>query len=254
MLRHIAAAGALTTALTLSLSGQGAVPAKKLSFEVASIKPTKERLPGPMWSGGARQTVVTGLTPFMMIRGAYDLRENEVLDAPGWAHSEQYDISAAYEGQRSSAQHNEMMQSLLEERFALKAHFETREAPTYRAVLSRQDGKLGSNLAASTVACDTAGRARPCGMRASSGTVSLSGYSVRYLLNYLESVVGRRIIDETGLKGEYEITLEWARGRDDLDRPSVFTALQEQLGLRLEPARGPVQVLIIDSISRPTPD
>lgn len=254
MLRHALTAGALATAFSISLSAQAAAPAKKLSFEVASIKPTKQRLPGPIWSGGARQTVVTGITPLMLIQGAFDLHDNEVFGAPGWADSEQYDISAAYEGQKNGEQRNEMMQSLLEERFALKAHFETRELPTYRAVPARQDGRLAPGLVKSTGACGTVGRASPCGMRASSGTVSMSGMSVRYLLNYMESVVGRRIIDETGLTGEFEITLEWARGRNDLDRPSVFTALQEQLGLKLEASRGPVRVMIIDSISRPTPD
>jgi uncharacterized protein (TIGR03435 family) len=66
--------------------------------------------------------------------------------------------------------------------------------------------------------------------------------------------VGRRIIDDTGLVGEFDINLEWARGPNDTTRPAIFTALQEQLGLKLESSRGPVQVLIIDSISRPTPD
>jgi uncharacterized protein (TIGR03435 family) len=241
-------------ALTASLLAQTQPPADKLSFEVASIKPTKERLPGPNWSGGARQTSVTGLTPLMLIRGAFDLHVNEVIGAPAWTESEQYDINAAYEGQRTPAEHAAMMRTLAEERFALKAHMETREAPIYRAVLARKDGTLGPRLVKSTVPCDEKRRAMPCGMRAGGSTVEMSAQTVRYFLNYLESTVGRRIIDETGLAGPFEITLEWSRGTNDTERPSVFTAMQEQLGLKLESSRGPVNVLVIDSISRPTPD
>jgi uncharacterized protein (TIGR03435 family) len=197
---------------------------------------------------------VTSITPSMLIRGAFDLYENEMFGAPGWTASERFDINAAFEGEGTPARLAAMRRTLLEERFALKAHLETRDAPIYRAVLARKDGALGSQLIKSTVPCDEKGRAVPCGMRASGSTVQMSAQTVRYFLDYVESVVGRRITDETGLTGPFEITLEWSRGPKDTERPSVFTALQEQLGLRLESSRGPVTVLIIDHISRPTPD
>jgi uncharacterized protein (TIGR03435 family) len=91
-------------------------------------------------------------------------------------------------------------------------------------------------------------------MRFNGYQLVMGGQTVRYLLNFLESTVGRRIIDDTGLTGEFDINLEWARGPNDTTRPEVFTALREQLGIRLEPSRGSVSVLVIDSISRPTPD
>jgi uncharacterized protein (TIGR03435 family) len=252
--RRIAWAAAFAAALTASLLAKAQSTADRLSFEVASIKPTKERLPGPKWSGGARQTVVTDITPLMLIRGAFDLHVNEVFGAPSWTDSEQYDISAAYEGQRTQDERNEMMRSLLEERFALKAHRETRDLPTFRAVMARNDGALGSKLVRSATDCKASDRATPCGMRFNGYQVVMGGQTVRYLLDFLESTVGRRIIDETGLTGEFDINLEWARGPNDTTRPEVFTALREQLGIRLEPSRGPVTVLVIDSISRPTPD
>lgn len=254
MMRHAAAAAALAIALTPVSRAQSPAPAEKLSFEVASIKPTKERLPGPKWSGGARQMTVSGITPFMLIRGAFDLHVNEVFGAPAWADSDQFDINAAFEGEGTPGRLAAMRRTLLEDRFALKAHFETRESPTYRAVMAREDGKLGSNLVRSTVDCKASDRAAPCGMRFNGYQLVMNGQTVRYLLNFLESVVGRRIIDETGLTGEFDINLEWARGPNDTTRPAIFTALQEQLGLKLESSRGPVKVLVIDSISRPTPD
>lgn len=78
--------------------------------------------------------------------------------------------------------------------------------------------------------------------------------TIRQLLDYVESVVGGRIEDRTGLVGEYDVNLSWSRGSNDTERPSIFTALQEQLRLKLEPTRGPVDVLVIDRLERPTPD
>ena len=252
MWRRVALAAAIGFGTITSPLAQS--PEQKLSFEVASIKPTKERLPGPIWRSGARQTSVTGITPLMLIRGAFDLHVNEVFGAPGWTDSEQFDISAAFEGERTSSEHSAMMRTLLEDRFALKARMETREAPTFRAVLARKDGTPGPRLVKSTVGCETKERATPCGMRFNGYQLEMAGKTLRYLFNFMESVVGRRIVDETGLAGEFDINLEWARGPNDTTRPGVFTALQEQLGLRLESSRGPVNVLVIDSISRPTPD
>ena len=78
--------------------------------------------------------------------------------------------------------------------------------------------------------------------------------TIRQFLDYLESVANARIEDRTGLNGEFDISLSWSRGSDDVERPTIFTALQEQLRLKLEPIRGPVDVLIIEALERPTPD
>ena len=82
----------------------------------------------------------------------------------------------------------------------------------------------------------------------------MSGQSIRYLLDFLESSVGRRIDDQTGLAGTFDLTLAWSRGANDTQRPEIFTALQEQLGLKLEATRGPITVVVIDSIQHPTAD
>jgi bla regulator protein BlaR1 len=91
-------------------------------------------------------------------------------------------------------------------------------------------------------------------MRTTGSDLRVSGQSIRYLLNFLESIVGRRIDDQTGLAGNFDLTLAWSRGPDDTQHPEIFTALQEQLGLKLESTRGPVKILVIDSVQHPTPD
>jgi uncharacterized protein (TIGR03435 family) len=255
MLRQIVLlAAAVACGLGPPTFAQSQTSEQKLSFEVASIKLTKPYLPGQLWSGGGRQTSVTGITALTLIRGAFDLHENEVFGAPSWTGHDQFDVNAAFEGERTPARLNAMMRTLLEDRFALKAHHETRELPIYRAVLARKDGGTGPELVRSTLDCQASGRATPCGMRLSRGSLLMGARSVRYFLNSVESFVGRRIVDETGLTGEFDIKLEWSRGPNDATRPEIFTALQEQLGLKLEASRGAVSVLVIDSIERPTPD
>jgi uncharacterized protein (TIGR03435 family) len=225
---------------------------QKPSFEVASIKPSQTRLPGPTWSG-ARQESVRGITAFILIEGSYSLNSNEVIGAPAWTTSDQFDINAAFDGEATQDRLNAMMRTLLKERFALNAHFDTRELPTYRLVLARAEGRLGPQLV-KAMECDAQNRARPCGMRASAGELMVSGKPIRYFLDYVESIVGRRIDDQTGLAGNFDLTLAWSRGPNDTQHPEIFTALQEQLGLKLESTRGPVKLLIIDSIEHPTPD
>jgi uncharacterized protein (TIGR03435 family) len=244
----------LASTLGTSLPAQVAPADEKLSFEVASIKPTKPQLPGPSWGGGRGRYSVVGITTLNLIRNAFDLKSNEVVGTPAWVETEQFEINATYLGESTPAREEAMLQSLLADRFALKFHRETRELPKYRLALSRTDGALGSQLTKSAGTCQRPHPFTPCSMRATNGEVMIEEGSVPYFLHYLESIVGRRIVDETRLAGDFDLKLEWSRGQNDTVRPSIFTALQEQLGLKLEPTRGPVSVLVIDSIERPTPD
>jgi uncharacterized protein (TIGR03435 family) len=253
MLARTALASALTIGLTVVVLAQAGIPEKKPSFEVASIKPNRGTGGGGWSSSGGRQTIIN-TTASILVGYAFDLNQYEIVGAPAWLERERLDVIVQAEPTPTESDARLMMQSLLEERFAMKAHLETREAPTYRAVRARSDGVLGPALVKSTVECGASGRAIPCGMRVGGSQMQMGRQTIRYLLDYLESAVGRRITDETGLTGEFDITLEWSRGTNDTERPSIFTAVQEQLGLKLEQSRGPVNMLIIDSISRPTPD
>jgi uncharacterized protein (TIGR03435 family) len=182
-----------------------------------------------------------------------------------------------------------MIRSLLEERFKLKVHREPREVPIYALVLARPDGRLGNGLKVSAVDCETFMAARrkggpapeppkpgerpQCGARVGFGELTAGGRPLTELVSLLSATVGRSVVDRTGLTGSYDIDLRWTPDRVlqrtgaaanepirvngveiDPNGPSIFTALQEQLGLKLESERGTVEALVIDSIERPTPD
>jgi uncharacterized protein (TIGR03435 family) len=258
MMRHCLLLVALSFALAAAVSAQGS-PEKKPSFEVASIKPNKETSGGSWSTSGGRQTII-GTTATVLIMSAFNVHDYEVIGAPSWSDSERLDVIVQAEGKPTREESCLMMQSLLEERFALKAHRETREGPVYRLVLAKKDGTLGPQLLKTTSECGDKPPAsvpwalQACRARTSLADMIMGATLFSGLTTALESLVDRRIIDETGLSGRFDVKLEWSRGQSDVERPSIFTAIQEQLGLKLEPARGPISVVVIDSISRPTPD
>ena len=240
----------LIAATGFRLTAQQSAPA----FEVASIKVSSSGLPGNVWGGGPGRFVVDGITAANLIRNAYDLRPEEIVGGPAWLDAERFQINATYPPESGTPQVNAMLRSLLQDRFALKAHRERRELAKYHLVLADAKGRLGPQLKKSSPQCPTSHPERPCMMRGGMGELVMQEATVRQFLDYLESVAGGRIEDRSGLTGEYDLTLSWSRSSNDVERPSVFTALQEQLRLKLEPARGPVDVLVIDSVERPTTD
>ena len=143
-----------------------------------------------------------------------------------------------------------MMQALLAERFNLVVHHETREMGVYDLVLARPDGKLGAGLRRAD--CAKSG----CGNTNINNTVlHADGRTVADFAQTLSAIVTRIVIDKTGLAGPFDIDLTWSRDQTtDTTQPSIFTALQEQLGLKLEASHGPVDVLVIDRAEPPTPD
>ena len=131
-----------------------------------------------------------------------------------------------------------MLQTLLADRFALAIHRETRQLPVYSLVIAKSGSKLQQGDAASP--------------NFSTGTTSLRGtMDTAALAGHLTATLERTVIDNTGLKGTWEFSLTWVP-EDQTDGPSIFTAVQEQIGLRLESTKGPVQVLVIDSAERPS--
>ena len=259
MRRHVSLSTTFVLLMTASPAAQTVTPEKKPSFEVASIKPNKE-LKGIGWSSSGGRQTITGTTATVLIMNAFNVHDYQIIGAPSWSDNEYLDVIVQAEGKPTAQESRLMMQSLLEERFALKAHRETREGPIYRLVLAKKDGTLGPQLVKSESACGAKPPASlswaisACGMRMTFGEVIMGARTFSDLIGTLESMVDRRIIDETGLSGRFDVKLEYSRGQNDVERPSIFTAIQEQLGLKLEPSRGPIDVLVIDSISRPTPD
>jgi uncharacterized protein (TIGR03435 family) len=175
-----------------------------------------------------------------------------------------------------------MMRALLAERFQLVVHNETRELPIYALVLARSDGKLGPELHKSDTDCNAlfaAGRGRgpmpppgppqpgerlPCGVRIGMGNMAIGGAPLFQIANAMANFIGRTVVDKTGLAGNYDASLTWTPDQlpqrppgapepppIDPNGPSIFTAVQEQLGLKLDSQKGPVAVLVIDRVERP---
>jgi uncharacterized protein (TIGR03435 family) len=223
--------------------------------------------PGGRWSM-VNRSIAT------LIREAYPAQVPELVGAPDWVTSDPYDVIAKAEGNPTREEIRLMLQSLLAERFKLAVHFETREQPVFALVLARSDGRPAQGLLRSTLDCDAVNAARragrkpegpfpangapPCGMSLQardSEMLLFGGRPMSSLAEWLRQPSGRVVVDKTGLTGNYEFTLRYTSQltpRDDT--PAVFTALEEQLGLKLVPDRAPLQALVVDHVERPTDD
>jgi uncharacterized protein (TIGR03435 family) len=255
--------------------------AARLTFEVASIKRNVSGDPGAsirVQPGG--QMTVTNNSLFNLIRNAYNTQRYEMVpgpNLPAWIDADRWDILAKAPAGASEAQEQLQLRlrGLLEDRFKLVARREMREMAIYELVIVRKDGQLGPLIRRSGDECAAQGRAREggavppplppgafCGTRATNGTVSMKGVPLSNFVRNLGGTTGRVVIDKTGLTGSYDLDLQWtpdpaagqAQPAAGGDGASLFAALQEQLGLKLEAKRGPVEVLVIESAERPTED
>jgi uncharacterized protein (TIGR03435 family) len=242
----------------LMMIAAGSLALRGQEFEAASIKPSAPMAIGMVKVGvqimpGGRISM-SGATVKFLIQQAYGVRDFQIVGGPDWMGSERYDITAKPESAATEDQVKVMMQALLADRFKLKFHRETKELPTYALVVA----KGGPKLHASEVA---AGPDQPNGQRITMkgrGNLTLEGAPVSALAYQLGQRLGRSVIDKTELTGNYDFKLEWmpdeSQGGPAGDRiavsdnngVSIFTALQDQLGLKLESTRGPVEILVIE--------
>jgi uncharacterized protein (TIGR03435 family) len=235
-------------------------------FEVAAIKPSKADSQGQNWHGSADRILVGNYTLRRLIRSAYGLKTDaQVLGGPDWLDKQAFDISAkiddaeiakmkAMDGPARQRERNAMLQSLLGERFALKAHLDHRTMPVYELVVAKSGARLTLTSAA-TAAKGNNVTTRNGHMTASA--ISMDAFADD--LDYRPETGGRMVLNRTGLSGEYDFKLTWAQDNDDgtaadPSLPGLFTALQEQLGLKLQPGKGPVDVVVIESATKPTFD
>lgn len=220
-------------------------------FEVVSIKRNTSGLPGPRWGGTpARWEMINGPVS-ALIYTAFDPEVSELPGAPGWVFSETYDVTATMQGAPDRATQAAMLRSMLVDRFKLKARVERQERPVYALVVARP-GQLGPALKLSSHQ-DCASPDAKCGYSIGSGKIVATGRSLDTLKS-ISSAAGRIIVDKTGLKGNYDFTLQYSVQTRPEDTPSIFAAIEEQLGLKLVPDRAPLTVVIVDSVERPTPD
>jgi uncharacterized protein (TIGR03435 family) len=176
--------------------------------------------------------------------------------------SERFDVVGQYPIDATPATRDLMLRALLVERFKLSAHVVVRDTPMYALTLARRDSPLAPQLQPASADCAPNGRSNPVPACANSvsagrGVINANYFDMTTLARALSSVpaVGRRVVDRTGLAGGYKIALTFAPSpHQSSDAPSIFSALQEQLGLKLESTKGPVDVLVIDHVEKPTPD
>jgi uncharacterized protein (TIGR03435 family) len=257
MVRHALVLVALTGATLLAQSPSP--PA----FEVASVKPnvgSDLSIPfGPVPPDGI--TMINRPLE-SIIRAAYDVQSFRMTGLPRWANEERFDISARASRPITEAERKLMMRALLVDRFRLKARMEPREQTVYVMTRVRPDGPLGPGLrprpdcVQAGPPCVSGGSAFPAGGRA-----TIRGLTLATLASgIMSSLVAGVVVNETKTDGFYDLELTWrpdvavaAADANDA-RPAFFTAVQEQLGLKLEAGRRPVDVLVIESLERPTPD
>jgi len=233
-----------------------------VAFEVASVKTNKTGSGSAGFGGSGGRWTMTNMPLAGIILTAYPSPTNELVGAPAWVESERFDVDARASFSPTREQEQTMLRRLLADRFKLVAHYETQLRPIYNLVLARADGRLGPQLHHLDIDCAAYGRKEiqlppadpmPCSYRVSGGRnliVESGGITLQSLATSISGSSGRPIFDKTGLTGYYAFRLEFGgAGPDDL---SVFTALPEQLGLRLEPARAPIEVLIVAHVEHPT--
>ena len=279
---------AVATALSQS---QGGVPDATETFEVATVRQNKNSVrSGPGFAGQPGRFSAEDVTLQDLIMYAYELQAFEIFGAPNWATSDRFDIAATMgpppAGSAPGPRNRRLLRALLAERFKLVAHEEPRELPVYTLVMARPDRKLGARLrpfegvCAEKLALQPSLPAQlpsqlpppskdptPCLLGVGVGRLSARGMSVSDLSKTLATfaAIRRRVIDRTGLTGQFDYDLEWTpmvaptgvpapavpTASSD-GPPNVFTALQEQLGLKLESTKEVIPVLVIDSVNQPS--
>jgi uncharacterized protein (TIGR03435 family) len=258
----------------------GTTDIKVPAFDVVSVKLDKSGSGMIRVMGKPDGYAATNISLLMLIQGAYGIREDLVSGAPSWANSTRYDIDAKVADadvdtlkKLTPEQRRTMLQPMLAERFKLAVHTETKQLPVYELVVAKGGSKLkeatpGDTYADGIKGPDGVGRA---GMiRVGRGQLTAQAIPMTSLVNMLSQQLHRTVVDKTGLTGKFDVTMQWTedssdpmfKGNDgsqhqaepapDATGPSIFTALQEQLGLKLQSAKGPVETLVIDHVEMPT--
>jgi uncharacterized protein (TIGR03435 family) len=257
-------------------------------YEVASIKPNKsaDNMTRLMYTPDSLSA--SGVTLQMLMMSAYDIQDNQLSGAPGWLQSDKYDIEAKMDSAVADRIHKiedpeqrlairqHMLQALLADRCKLAIHRESTEQPVYALVIAKGGSKLHEAKPGDTYPNGLKGPNGQPGagmmmMRGNGGPMTGQGIPLSNLVRFLSRQLGRKVIDKTGLTGNYDFTLKWAPDQNtpmfggpgggpapadpappDSSGPSLFTAVQEQLGLKLESQKGQVDLIVIDHVEKPS--
>ena len=274
----------LANAEQLRSQSQPTINAPRPSFEVASIKPNHSGDRQYFTMADPRRFTATAMNIKFLIEFAYNVKDFQLSGGPSWINSAKYDIDAKLEDSvveellklpnfnQRLPEIKLMLQSLLADRFKLKLTHETKQLPVLALVVA----KNGVKLTPTTFTSPDSNGPKPAGGRGgpyigmiAKGKIAAIGMPVSSLadvLPFLPELAGRVILDETGLKGFYDFTLQFTpetaiqngiQGPEnapapDSSGPSIFTALQDQLGLKLESTKGPVDIIVIEHIEEPS--
>jgi uncharacterized protein (TIGR03435 family) len=228
------------------------------SFEAATIKPNRSDDKGIGNRFGPELFSYTNVTLRSFISNIYSLKDYELVGTPNWANTEKWDIVARTDGPADMRQKFEMAKTLLAERFQLKFHWETRELPTYTLIVLKGGPKFQQPKGD-----------EPSGLRIADGLMVGHKEDISTFARLLSGHLNIPVVDRAGLSGVYDFELKWSPAPNegnftpnangagppeiiDPAGPTIFTALQEQLGLKLESSKGPVQVLVVDSVQHPS--
>jgi uncharacterized protein (TIGR03435 family) len=264
----VAAAFVVSLAVPIATGGIEAGPPvdPETRFDVVSIKAfDASGGAAPRMSMSAVRYNVAGVTLEGIVSQALNVPPNRITGLPDWSIKERYTIAAkAPDGMPSTNSRAMfvMLTNLLKDRFKMATHTETREMPVFEMVFARNDKRFGPAFKESSA--EQSVRINP------GGTASLSGVPMDMLAKILTPYVGREVIDKTGLTSYYNVTLKWTPEAarvsvaspslppgtlpSDPDAPNLFTAVQEQLGLKLQSARAPLDVVVIDRLEKPALD
>jgi bla regulator protein blaR1 len=225
-------------------------------FEVASVKPSRNNTAeSNLDSAPGGRLTATNITVRELIRLAYSVKDYQIKHAPGWLEGERYDIAAksAIPAKRSLEEEQAQVRALLIDRFHLTTHRETKQAQVYLLVIAKDGPKL-------TVHNEGTGS----GTRKACGHLAGKRLTTDTIATLLSRQFEREVLNRTGLPGKYDFQLDWTPDSGPCPAaadtesgsvtalPSIFTAIQQQLGLKLESSKGPVEFLVIDRVERPS--
>lgn len=277
MARLIGRRGMWLVCVALGMAGGTAAraqePAVKLpSFDVVSVKPNNTGSGSIRMSMSSDHFQLTNATVAMMIQNAYGLKPNLLFNLPPWATSQHFDVQGKVIDpdmklldKLTAEQRRPMYQEFLKERFGLVCHMETKELPVFEMVVTKGGAKMAVEPPADPKAVEDKNQRLGRGGVMTNGDASgfhmeAKGVKMATLANMLSGQTGRTVVDKTGLTGEYSFKLQWApeegtgRKADPAAEalPSIFTAVQEELGLRLVASKGDVETLVVDHLEMPS--
>lgn len=268
-MRHVIASVLLVALGSVAVGAQA-------QFEVASIRPSTRTQPAPLSTYTSPDRLArAGFTLLDLVRYAFERSGFDVEGGPDWVSSARFDVTAKAEMAVTAAEMRSMTRRLLEDRFALKTHTEMRNIDVFAIVVARSGGTIGSQLKRSSLDCapfitgakpisespvDESGGSLCRALTVAGGTVAwmtFRGAPLAQLAQRLQGMVRRPVFDRTGLTGAFDFDLKFTpdpAAAQRADFPSLTAALEEQLGLKLEPRRESIEVMVIDDAQPPTPN